>query len=165
MRWTTSFASTDIHTFSFLSDEAVPRVIRRSPDANQTIETFDPSPPCCYKAVSDPPPGEWRSVNATNVDEGSRGRQRPYCVEPDSFKLKGQRSSSSSYSSPAGSGSTSSSSLSSSSLPPSTPVDTGMPCTLLIADVCCDSIYSVFGNASNTNREHLFIYKPWIPHV
>ena len=124
---------------SFFSDEGVPRVMRRSPDAKQTISSFDPSPPCCYKAVHDPPPGAWSSLNvggnATSTRGKGQGRRhgRPYCVEPDSFKLKGQTSMSMSYSSqPAGSGYTSSSSSpssssSSSSLPSSTPVHSGMP--------------------------------------
>ena len=107
-------------------------MIRSSPSANVTIPSFAPSPPCCYKAVSDPPPGHWRAVNTTTNDGstaeggGGGGSQKFNCVEPDSLIIQGEReahSPMSPMSQPAGSGLA----TSSSSLPLSTPADSGMP--------------------------------------
>ena len=113
----------------------MPRVIRHSPSANVTIPSFAPSPPCCYKAVADPPPGHWRAVNATSTDGGNVGSGNFSCVEPDSFVIKGEGEwmgdvvnpethspMSPKSQQPAGSGLA----TSSSSLPPSTPADSGM---------------------------------------
>ena len=45
------------------------------------MRASSPPSPCCYKAVLDPPPGSWLSLNLNNstVDD----EDQPFCQEPD----------------------------------------------------------------------------------
>ena len=48
----------------------------------ESTSATSPATPCCYKAVNDPAPGAWLSINATHKE--------PFCIEPDTFNANTQ---------------------------------------------------------------------------
>ncbi len=66
-------------TFSFsLADEDIPPV----------LNSADHISPCCYKAVADPDPGDWISINSSSASSSSpsSAQERPFCMEPDTIE-------------------------------------------------------------------------------